>query len=127
VKNFHELTKNKAHGRPRILILDGHQSHLSLPFLLFCKENNIHVLCYPSHTTHIYQGLDVAIFGILKTVFSEEIIKFEEETGVEVCKANFLQVYTPTHIRVFTSENIVKAFSCTGVWPFNPAVINTRL
>lgn len=34
--------------------------------------NQIVVLCYPVHTTHIYQGLDVIIFAVLKHYLSKE-------------------------------------------------------
>ena len=123
IKHFDNLTKRRAHGCHCLLLLDGHQSRLTLPFLLHAKENDIHVLCYPSHSTHIYQGLDVVIFSLLKKYFSEEMIKFESSTGTPVYKDNFLQVYSPAHICAFTKANIQAAFAATGIHPFNPDVI----
>ncbi|TFK17242.1 hypothetical protein FA15DRAFT_605491, partial [Coprinopsis marcescibilis] len=46
---------------------DGHISHYSLGFLTYAHECNIVVIYYPSHTTHIYQGLDVVIFAVWTT------------------------------------------------------------
>ena len=45
--------------------------------------NKILVLCYPSHTTHILQGLGVGIFAILKRYLSEEQDKREHKMGGE--------------------------------------------
>ncbi|TFK20503.1 hypothetical protein FA15DRAFT_548789, partial [Coprinopsis marcescibilis] len=38
----------------------------------YAQEHKVLVLCYPSHATHIYQGLDVVIFAVLKHRLSQE-------------------------------------------------------
>lgn len=65
-------------GRLRLLLVDGHNSHYTMDFLDYAQEHNIQVLCYPSHSTHVYQGLDVVIFAPLKHRWSEERRTFEE-------------------------------------------------
>lgn len=123
IKHFDRYTRRKAGNRPRYVFLDGHKSRLHLPFLLYCRENNIHVVCYPSHSTHVYQGLDVVVFSVLKRAFSDEMLKFEAATGHDVVKSNFLAVYTPAHTRAFSPENVKMAFAKTGIFPFNPDVV----
>lgn len=86
-------------------------------------ENNIAVLCYPSHCTHIYQGLDVVIFSPLKKFWQQERDREERENGQKVSKSNFLSVYGRAHVRALTSTNIKAAFRKTGVYPFDPSVI----
>lgn len=68
IQLFDEETKGKLTrpGQYRLLLVDGHNSHYTRGFLRYARENNIAVLCYPAHTTHVYQGLDVAVFGALK-------------------------------------------------------------
>jgi hypothetical protein len=66
IKQFDKQTCAKAAGRQRLLVVDGHNSHYTHTFLEYPCKNQIVVLCYPSHSTHIYQGLDVVIFNILK-------------------------------------------------------------
>ena len=39
-------------GRKRLLIMDGHGSHVSYEFQEFCRERNIITLCLPAHTSH---------------------------------------------------------------------------
>ncbi|XP_065662731.1 uncharacterized protein LOC136085358 [Hydra vulgaris] len=54
-------------GRPHLLIMDNHYSHVfNLEFLNLMKANNIHVFALPSHTTHWLQPLDRVPFGSFK-------------------------------------------------------------
>ncbi|CAA7258476.1 unnamed protein product [Cyclocybe aegerita] len=123
-KHFERMTREKAGGRWRVLYVDGHGSHVTCGFLMFCKAHKIHVLCYPAHTTHIYQGLDVVIFSLMKQRFSENRDKLFRETGQEISKENFLKVYGDTHLAILQLELIKKVFSKTGIIPFNRDVIS---
>jgi hypothetical protein len=89
--------------------------------------NNISVLCYPSHSTHIYQGLDVAVFGALKTCWGEERDRWEREKGEKIDKSNFVTVYGQAHLRAVTPETVHSAFQKTGVWPFDRSVVTTEM
>jgi len=122
LKHFDGYTKGKANGRTRLLIVDGHNSHYSFEFLDYARNNRIHVLCYPAHTTHVYQGLDVVVFSVLKRRWAEEKTKWEEGGG-EVTKETFLKIYGEAHIKTLTPELVRKAFEKTGVFPFNPDII----
>lgn len=51
-----------------LLVLDGHGSHITINVIEFAKSNGIHLLCLPSHTSHILQPLDV---GVFKSFFSK--------------------------------------------------------
>lgn len=56
---------------PAVLILDGHASHCNdVELLDFLVENEIHVVCLPSHTTHWLQPLDRSFFKPLKTYWN---------------------------------------------------------
>jgi prepilin-type processing-associated H-X9-DG protein len=70
-KHFELLTCEKAHGHTHVLYVDGHASHLTRAFLEHCRNHKIKVLCYPTHTTHLYQGLDVVVFSSLKGEFGK--------------------------------------------------------
>jgi hypothetical protein len=51
---FDPATKAKArHGRDyRLLILDGHNSHVTLKFLDYAEKHRIHIATFPPHSTH---------------------------------------------------------------------------
>jgi hypothetical protein len=66
LKHFDEHTKRHTVGTHRLLILDGHESHNSLEFQQYCKENKIITLCMPPHSSPLLQPLDVGCFAPLK-------------------------------------------------------------
>ncbi|KAF3901954.1 hypothetical protein ABW20_dc0106854 [Dactylellina cionopaga] len=43
----------------RMLILGGHESHITAEFISYCVRNRIVALCLPPHSTHRLQPLDV--------------------------------------------------------------------
>jgi len=49
--------------RKRLLIVDGHSSHVNRRFIDFCGDNDIILLVFPPHTTHRLQPLDVSVFA----------------------------------------------------------------
>ena len=75
-------------------------------FLEYARDHRIHVLCYPAHATHVYQGLDVVIFSPLKVAWTEARDAFERDTRQKVTKENFLAVYGAAHVKALTPENI---------------------
>jgi hypothetical protein len=63
---FHPHTKDYTKGVYRLLILDGHGSHVMPEFDLFCKDHCIITLCMPPHSSHLLQPLDISCFAGLK-------------------------------------------------------------
>ena len=53
----------------RLLILDGHASHITTAAIRFCIASKIIPLCLPPHTTHFLQPLDIGIFSPLATAY----------------------------------------------------------
>jgi DDE superfamily endonuclease len=62
--------QNKS-GSPRLLILDGHNSHCSTEFLSYAEKKQIHLVCLPPHTTHALQPCDVGVFSPLSRAWKE--------------------------------------------------------
>lgn len=120
---FEPLTREKAAGRIRVLILDGHSSHYSLEFLQFCILHNIIVLVYPPHCTHALQGLDVVCFAKFKKEWHAAIAKFEDENQHAVGKEDFLSVFGGAFQKSFDPEMVKAAFRVTGVHPYDETVI----
>ena len=84
MKLFEEQTHVKANGLYRLLIVDGHNSHYTVAFLLPAHLHQVIILCYLAHGTHIYQGLDVVIFAILKLLLSKKHDKLLRDTGTAI-------------------------------------------
>jgi hypothetical protein len=66
IRHFDKHSRGRATGAYRLLVLDGHESHHSTEFELYCKENKIITLCMPAHSSHILQPLDVGCFAALE-------------------------------------------------------------
>lgn len=50
----------------RLLIMDGHGSHTTQPFVQKAIERNIIVQIIPPHSSHVMQPLDAVFFGVFK-------------------------------------------------------------
>lgn len=70
IKHFHEVTKGIVMGGEwRLLIIDGHRSHITVEFVEFCLSVNIITYCLPAHSTHLLQPLDVRLFSPLQKAY----------------------------------------------------------
>ncbi|EIM86965.1 CENP-B protein, partial [Stereum hirsutum FP-91666 SS1] len=125
-KDFDALTKEKAAGRTRVLIMDGHSSHYTPELLRYAKDNNIIILGYPPHCTHALQGLDVVCFACMKKAYQEAVSDFEKQMKRKFKKADFTGVFGKAFLEAFTPETIKAAFEKTGVYPFNPNAISAK-
>jgi len=63
---FEPRTCDKANGRHRLLICDGHDSHCTADFLGHCIEHKILLFLLIPHSSHIVQPLDAGIFRAVK-------------------------------------------------------------
>jgi hypothetical protein len=77
---------------------------------MYAREHQIHVLCYPSHATHVYQGFDVVLFAKLKLFWTQETHKWLCEKRTRVNKTKFLRIYGAAHVQALTPESIKEAF-----------------
>ena len=62
---FDCYTKTKAGRGYRLLLVDGHCSHVNLSFLDYADKHWIIILVLPPHSTHRFQPLDVGLFSPL--------------------------------------------------------------
>ena len=74
-KVFKPQTRDRAAGRSRLLIADGHGSHIRADFIAYCMENDIDLLIMPPHCSHLLQPLDVGVFSAFKRAHSNETDK----------------------------------------------------
>lgn len=91
-EDFDQATKAKVAGCYWLLIIDGHNNHYPIGFLEHAWANKIVDIYYPAHATHIYQGLDIVCFAILKHYLSQDCDKWFKGNGETIDEANFLEV-----------------------------------
>jgi hypothetical protein len=54
-----------------LLILDGHNSHVTLEVVTVAMNSGLDIISLPSHTSHALQPLDVSCFKPFKTAFKQ--------------------------------------------------------
>jgi hypothetical protein len=124
---FEPQTRSRTVGRYRLLILDGHGSHMTPEFDKFCKENSILIECMPAHSSHLHQPLDVGCFSVLKRVYGD-LVRAKMAVGVHhIDKPLFLELFFEAHTKTFTSKNIKSGFTATGLVPLDPSQVLARL
>jgi len=77
---FDRYTKKKARRQWRLLILDGHGSHVTMDFIEYCTKNKILLAVFPPHSTHTLQPLDVVMFGALQKAYSSELQQAQQQS-----------------------------------------------
>jgi hypothetical protein len=132
---FQRHTKAKARqGRSwRLLLVDGHNSHLNMRFLEWAEHHKIAVAVYPPHSTHRLQPLDVSLYGPLQSYYSTELTRWIQDTqGLSrLTKRDFFSLFWTAWTKAFTSSNIKSGWATTGLYPFDAetviALITPRL
>jgi hypothetical protein len=122
---FNPLTKDKARRKWRLLIMDGHGSHITMDFLSYCAEERILVLIYPPHSTHTLQPLDVVCFSPLATNYTTALaIHLHSSQGLTPFqKGDFFKILWEAWTQTFTGKLILRSFEAVGIAPLNPNVI----
>jgi hypothetical protein len=126
-KVFIPATNNCITGGYRLLVLDGHGSHLTPEFDRTCKKNNIISICMPAHSSHLLQPLDVGCFGPLKKAYGKLIEQKGRLGYTHIDKLDFLKAYPAAQEMVFTKKNIQSRFRETGLVFFNPYAVLEKL
>jgi hypothetical protein len=122
---FNRYTRVRARGKYRLLILDGHGSHVTQAFIEYAHANKILLLIFPPHATHALQPLDVACYGPLSQNYSMELLHrgHTTEGWVPVAQADFFPLFWAAWKKTFTKDLVVQAFKCTGIYPPDADVV----
>ena len=124
---FDRYTKQRS-GRWRLLILDGHGSHVTMEFIDYCDRHRILLIVLPPHSTHTLQPLDVVLFKPLSQAYSNELTNHLHKAQglIPIKKGDFFPLFWSAWISSFTESLILKAFEATGIWPMDANVILRR-
>ena len=101
----------------KIHLLDGQKSHESPSFVLNCLANNIELIEYPSHMTHILQPLDVGVFQHWKHWHQKAIMTSLRSFDVEYSISSFFRDLVQIRKNTFKPRTIRHAFRDAGMWP----------
>lgn len=127
IQHFDKHTKARTAGVYRLLVLDGHDSHHSTDFEVYCKENSIITLCMPPHSSHILQPLDVGCFSPLKTAYGKQIEGMMRASITHITKEDFFPAFLAAHQAAITPDNVRGGFRGAGLVPFDPEKVISQL
>jgi DDE superfamily endonuclease/helix-turn-helix, Psq domain len=127
IRHFDQYTKPRTTGKYRLLVLNGYESHHSIDFELYCKENDIITLCMPAHSSHILQPLDVGCFGPLKRAYGGQIEKRVRAGTTHISKEDFFPAFLAAFQATITVSNIQAGFRGAGLIPYDPESVIARL
>lgn len=119
ITHFDKHSKIRSSGAYRLLMLDGHGSHHSTDFEIFCEENKIITLFMPAHSSHILQPLDVGCFGPLKLDYRPQIEGLMRSQITHITKVDFLPAFYAAFQLAMTENNIKAGFQGTGIIPYD--------
>jgi hypothetical protein len=127
---FDRHTKAKArNGRDwRLLIVDGHGSHLTKAFIKYCHDRKILLSIFPPHSTHTLQPLDVVSFKPLSSSYSKKLQYHTQDSQglLPVRKGSFFLLFWDAWVESMTEKNTRKSFKATGIWPMNREPVMKR-
>ena len=124
---FDKHTKDRTVGRYRLLILDGHGSHVTPEFDQYCLDHSIIVVCMPPHSSHLLQPLDVGCFSILKHLYGKRVETLMSLGVNQIDKQEFLSIYQQACAEALHQNNVQSSFAATGLVPYNPNCVLSLL
>lgn len=124
---FEPATRLYLQGEYRMLIFDGHASHVSNDFIRFTREHKTVCLCLPAHSIHLLQPLDGSVFGPLKRNYETLLAGEIRFTTYNIDKAAFIYLIQKARRRGISTQNIQPAWRATGIIPYNPSAVFRKL
>ena len=115
---------NPTKEKPVLVLLDGHATHTkSLALKEMARANNVILLCFPPHTTHRLQPLDVSFMSPVSTYYAENVQKWlQMHPGRAVTISQVGELYGAAFMKAACVQTAVNGFKATGIYPFNPEI-----
>ena len=110
-----------------MIVFDSYESYLSTQFEAFCKEKNIITFCFPSHSSHLIQFLDVGCFNVLKRMYGKELEDFIRAHINHITKPEFFIAFKAAHLAAMTSKNIKAGFRSASLILYDPQAVLSKL
>lgn len=114
---------------PKVLVGDNLASHLTIPVIQKCIENDIRFVFLPPNSTHLTQPLDVAVFAPMKRKWREQVKKWKTRNKGAIRKDVFPRLLRKTieSLQEKMSDNIIAGFRGTGIFPLDRQQVLKRL
>ena len=109
--------------QPGVLIMDNHNSHITLEGVELAKNHGLDLLTLPPHCSHKLQPLDVGVFGAFKKFYSSFCNEWHLSHPGETLSLYYVAgLSNKAFVKSYTLENITSSFRRTGIFPFNSEI-----
>ncbi|XP_054259709.1 uncharacterized protein LOC128984415 [Macrosteles quadrilineatus] len=98
---------------PVILLLDNHESHISVAAIQTAKSNGVIMVTFHPHTSHKMQPLDVGVFGPFKTFYNKAMKDWTtrpENVAKPATIYDIPELVNRAFLEAFTPKNILAGF-----------------
>lgn len=122
----HFITHTKcSNENPVLLIMDNHESHISIESIDKAKANGITLLTFPPHCSHKLQPLDRTVYGPLKKYYNAACNSWMlSNPGKPMTIYDVAGLLGEAFPRAFCPANIISGFKSTGIYPFDSNVFS---
>jgi hypothetical protein len=127
LQHFDKHTRDRAEGRYRALVMDGHGSHVSEHFKHYCWRNKIVPFLLLPHSTHLCQPLDVGVFSAMKDHHQNALYESVRFGDFTFDRTDFLDAFQDIHNLTMRSRTIYGDWAETGLFPFDPEVVLSKM
>ncbi|XP_050685281.1 uncharacterized protein LOC126979789 [Leptidea sinapis] len=105
---------------PALLIMDNHESHLSLEALDLAKASGVTVLTLHPHTTSKLQPLDVGLNGPFKSYYNAAVDSWLLRNPGQCLTISYIaECVGIAYMKAMTPINIINSFRKTGIFLFD--------
>jgi hypothetical protein len=111
-----------------LLVVDGHNSHVTLQVVCKAAAYGLDIITLPSHTSHCLQSLDVSIFRPFKCSFR----KFQDAWTLRnkyrgATKEDLCHWVCQALKKALSPNNITKGFRKTSIFPLNEHAVDDKM
>jgi hypothetical protein len=108
-----------SRSNKQLIILDNHETHISLDILEMAKENGIIFLTVPPSHPSYFQPLTLSIFGQFKKMVNSLLKNILPDSKVSLDLNEMPRLVSEALENVFTAKTIQKGFQAAGIFPLH--------
>lgn len=112
-----------SHENPALLIMDNHESHLSIQALDLAKDSGVTILTLHPHTTAKMQPLDVGLNAPFKAFYNAAVDSWLlRNPGKPLTIYDVAECVGIAYPKAMTPVNICQAFKKCGIFPYDDEI-----
>ena len=115
-------------GKHLLVLYDRSTTHINAELVEWALKENIILFVLPPHASHYLQPLDVGCFKPLKSAYDNLAHRFlKQHPGQNINRYSMTSLICQSYTTALTPSNVQRSFKKTGIWPFNPSVIQEEV